>query len=395
MAEQPLPGSFKLEYVKLGTDGNATDITGLVSEVNVYSSIMDSTNVMRFVVIDAVNLLGKLPVQGGIPIDTQITINSGTKRNYKLVITKVAAIQSLTTQRAYIIEAISELAFISQFSKISKAYKGTYNEIALRIFQETTTEKYGIFDGSLGNKEVIIPNWSPLKALKWLASKARDESKNVRFRFFQDSKGLYNFMPIETAVDLYKDKPAQTFALNTSIQRKQNSANDLPDTARDMQTILAIDYKETFDITRALRDGFLFGRNYNIDIENKNTEIVDYDYYKEHNKDSYLNESFFYPANEYKPGIIRVNTDNADIDVSQIKRSSVNGYNQAISINVHGNQEIDIGQVVEIKIPEPTADNTKGNLDKVWSGKYFVVGKRDTFKDKQFMTSLDLVKDGL
>jgi hypothetical protein len=394
MAKQTLPGSFKLEYVKLGTDDNSTDITGLVNEINVFASVMDSTNVMRFVIIDAVNLLGKMPVQGGLPIDTQITIN-GTKRNYKLVVTKVSAIQNLTTQRAYILEAISELAFISQFAKISKSYSGTYGEIALKIFKETTTEKFGIFDGSLGNKNIVIPNWSPIKALKWLASKARDEHKDVRFRFYQDSKGLYNFMPIERSIDLYKDKPADTFTLNQSIQRKQNSANDMPDTAKDMKTILSIDYKETFDITRALRDGYLFGRNYNIDIENKNTEIIDYDYYKNHEKDSYLNEGYFYPYNEYKPGIIRVNTDNADIDISQIKRSSVNGYNQAISINIHGNQDIDIGQVLSIKIPEPAPENKQGNLDKVWSGKYFVVGKRDTFKDKQFMTSLDLVKDGL
>jgi len=394
MAEQIVPSSYDIESARLGAEGGYTEIAGLIIELSVYASIMDTTNVMRLVVMDSRNVLTNLPIQGGIPLTVDLKLN-GELRTYKLVLTKVGAIQDMTNQRAYVLEGISELAFVSQFAKISKSYSGAYNEIALQVFKEHTTEKFGIFDGSLGTKTVVVPNWSPLKTLKWLASKARDEDRDVRFRFFQDSKGLYNFMPIERLIDIYKDKPADEFSYNAANSRTNTSVIDMPNTQKDMKNILAIDYKDSFDITRALRDGFLFGRNYNIDLENKNTEIVDYNYFDNHKKDDYLNEGFFYPYNQYTPGIIRVNTDNEDIDISQIKRSSVNGYNQAISINVHGNQDIDIAQVLKINIPDPSAESQNGQLDSVYSGLYYVVGKRDTFRENQFMTSLDLVKDGM
>ena len=121
-----------------------------------------------------------------------------------------------------------------------------------------------------GSEKIIIPNWNPIKALTWLAARAESLEQQVRFRFFQDTKGFYNFMPIEKALTNYKDNPPFEFVY------RGNASGD-----KDFFAIKNLVFNPaSYDLGKALREGYLKGRAFDINISKKTLGVVDYDYFK-------------------------------------------------------------------------------------------------------------------
>ena len=81
-------------------------------------------------------------------------------------------------------------------------------------------------------------------------------------------------------------------------------------------------------------------------------------------------------------------------DISDLKRTSVTDYNQMVQITIFGNSEIDIGQVVELDIPNPDPGDNKSE-DTMWAGKYYVIGKRDLYTGDNCSMVLDCAKESM
>ena len=60
----------------------------------------------------------------------------------------------------------------------------------------------------------MIPGWSPVQTIMWLAQKSRAKNTDTRFKFFQDSFLNFNFLPLESLNEFYKDNEIQTFYHN-------------------------------------------------------------------------------------------------------------------------------------------------------------------------------------
>ena len=380
------PGKWELKKAEVIRGADSLEITKLVSEFNVYASIIDPTIVCELLVIDGRNILSGLPVQGGDLVKLSIDI-TGEIREYTLRIAQIKNISDLETQRMYIIQCVSNLFFESFHQKLSQSFEGPLNDIAFKIYEKYTDEPFGIFEASKGSEKIIIPNWNPIKALTWLAARAESLEQQVRFRFFQDTKGFYNFMPIEKALTNYKDNPPFEFVY------RGNASGD-----KDFFAIKNLVFNPaSYDLGKALREGYLKGRAFDINISKKTLGVVDYDYFKIFDKKDYLNDYPSYYKQDFGVGKIKMDLSTAGskkTNLSDLKRTSVTDYNQLVQITIFGNSEIDVGQVVELDIPNPDPGDNK-EQDKLWAGKYYVIGKRDLYTGDNCSMVLDCAKESM
>ena len=113
-------GAYTLDQILVA---DKIDISLLVKEFNIFTSIMDTTMVVRIIVVDSRNFLTDYKMQGGDDIKVQVSFSGGERNIYKLKLAKIRDISTLDTARTYVLECISPFAFDSQYKRIQKNYK--------------------------------------------------------------------------------------------------------------------------------------------------------------------------------------------------------------------------------------------------------------------------------
>jgi hypothetical protein len=400
------PGRVKFEQVKIIKKDLSTDVTNLTVEANIFSSILDPICTCKFLIIDAKNILSNLPIEVGDRVELTIGYPD-VQKTFVFFIVGIENIADDQKQRSYVLKGVSELGFVSPYRNISKYYKGTTSEIAYSVFKDNTSEKHAIWEPSIGLQNIVVPNWNPIKTLHWLAKRSTSAVDNTRFYFWQGSDMMYNFAPIERFRDIYKNKPPQKFTYGRNNQMIGNEGAQKPNSEAGTNTILSISYQDCFDIQKQIKSGKTGGVRYQTDVTTKTLNITTYNYWDSFNKDSSLNGNVSWPRNnEMSKGkvqfdsVARHNYDNVVLnkvnDTSNLKMTSLDN-SQYIDITIHGNQVTEVGQVVEIEIlsPEPFSENIRDKFDLRWSGKYYIVAKRDLFNREEHRIALTLAKESM
>ena len=398
---QYYPGRISVENLVVFNGVEKTDVTGLMVEILVDTSIQSSSALVQIQLLDAVNFLSKYNLSHGNLVTFDI-VYKDVAFNYSLRVSSISNINQQNGQRLYIINCVSHLSYQSNYKKIQGVYTGSPASIAKSIFLENTDEKINLWEESIGNQKLIIPNLSPINTIKWLATRAEWKEDFVRFKFFQDSRLNYNFTPIEKALQLYKNKPTLKYTHNLIAGNDYRGVSNSMEVNRAIQNI---NYGDSYDIRNKVKN--LRGKNITIDIVDKNYLIENFDYFDNFTKERYLNNFPQYAKNDYSDGFINydidmsytqpsVDTINKNSDISDFRTTNLDD-SQNIEIEVMGNQSIDILQVLEIEIasPEPKTNNVsqKDVLDKRWSGLYYVVAKKDIFNRNEHKMVLGLAKE--
>ena len=169
-----------------------------------------------------------------------------------------------------------------------------------------------------------------------------------------------------------------------------------------LYSIKNIHYHDSFDINKDFNVGRIKNTFYTLDPTNKLLSINSYDYWRDYASKS-LNPRMIYKKEEY--GIGKMTTSYATSystglpEFRTVYDGSHQDFNltgsQMIEIGVLGNHMVDVGQVITIEIPrqEPASSSSDLKLDEVWSGKYYVVSKRDQIDNTGHGMALRLVKD--
>lgn len=401
---QFFPGRIKISNVIISNGTDTADITELFKELNLNSSVGNMTVTAEFVISDAVNFLHYFRPNAGDTITIDIGYFDFTKY-FSFKIVDVRNIAEYQRQRAYVLNCVSNFYYKGMYKEVSGASKGTTSSIAREIFEENTDfEKANIWEESVGSEKIVFPKWSVNESMKWLARRSAWKNDSVRMKFFQDSNLKYNFMPIEKAIELYKDQPIYRYVYN--LVAGTIGPDQLPNTKDTLAAVKDITFHDKqFDIIQALNSGKIAGTRFAPDIINKSFNPISYDYFDQFNPDLYLNKLPQFNKFNFEGGINQydINTSftqpevsdlNKVSDASNIKRTSVD-LSQVVDIEVVGNPIIDIGQVIQLDIssPEPVSENRDGKIDKRYSGKYYVYSKRDVFNEDIQKMALTLVKE--
>tara|TARA_Y100001937_G_scaffold123398_1_gene186177 strand:- start:2652 stop:3983 length:1332 start_codon:yes stop_codon:yes gene_type:complete len=99
---------------------------------------------------------------------------------------------------AYEINFISKEAFINQYKRISKYYKGTTTDIIQEIASEELEMDLTLDVSSDEEIEFIIPNWNPLQAIQWLMARTinSDNAWDNNLVLYQDLEMKYKLTSI-------------------------------------------------------------------------------------------------------------------------------------------------------------------------------------------------------
>ena len=381
---QQFPGRVLIDSVTHVTDTTTVEITELVSEINIHSSMNIDSTFAELLVIDHINYYTKSKLIAGDGVVIKISHNN-EPTTYKFKIRSITDMNNVESGNTYNIKLVSELAYNSYFRKVSQSYTGTPSDIAGLIFADNTEEKFGIWETSVGNQSVVIPMWSPMYTIEWLANRSRSASSPARFIFFQDSKLKYNFLSLPKLKELYKEAPL-TYRYNNNKFGEDKGAGINPNSEAEMLAIKKIDYLNNYDIKNAVERGVIQNTLIRTDFTKKVVDIQSNNYWDTY-KDRNLNTGDQWKFEATTPG--RIVLENVATSISNLPglnkisdETTANPYmdrSQEIEITVLGNNVVDIGQVVKIEIPTKEPENTQktNDLDVRWSGNYYITAKRD------------------
>ena len=203
MDQYLLPGYYKLITASITQYGSRTaiDISGIVHKIIIEESIENDSMRGHLSVIDAVGLLEKLPLRGEERLSIEIEDILKQKKIYDLYVYKVDNVTAKNTNDSlsYDMHFVSYMRWNAGRSKIIAPFSRSIKDTAEQIFKKyyTPNTKEFFADSTDGNFECVIPNYTPIQAMKFLASRAYNKiSPSCSFRFFENSEAFY-FVPDE------------------------------------------------------------------------------------------------------------------------------------------------------------------------------------------------------
>ena len=388
------------EVFLLKKDRTKADLKAIFVEYNISASIANPTAVVDFIVHDGQNLMHKLPIEVGDSIQYTYTENDQTFTR-KFVIFKIKDIRGYDSTRSYCLRCHSQLFYTSLSTKISRSFKGPYSDIALAIFQDYTDEEITAWEPSTGNRSFIVPYWTPVHTISTLASKAISSNANATMKFFQNTKTRYCFSSLEF-LSSQQVEPVHTYTHNISTTLVESGA---PNSKNMYSKINDIVYHDAFSFLENIDLGVFSGVRSVLDLTTKTQDIITYDYWRDFDKDKLLNTNKLYRNDQFAPTANKVdiayassafdaNPNNISNTVGQLKVSSLRGGHK-LTIVVDGNSVVDVGSVVNVRVPtpEPQSSQAKYVEDKMWSGNYMVIAKRDMHQKESHSMTLTLMKD--
>jgi hypothetical protein len=216
--------------------------------------------------------------------------------------------------------------------------------------------------------------------------------------FFQDSKQFWNFTTVSNLRNLYSG--AVTYRYN---QNSFSIKDGVPNQEAMVNEIISLSYPtNAFDIYKEFNKGNIKNTFFTLDPTSKTVSVNSYDYWNHYSNKS-LN-----PVRSWKEenmGIGNIVTSYATTLSTHLPefRTMYDAYDegfaiqesQTLEIVIHGNHLIDVGQIINIEIPsqEPVTSGQDSKLDNVWSGKYYIMAKRDQIDKNGHRVALRLAKD--
>ena len=125
-------GSYKFKKASIISNKNKSDISDLISEINVFAYIEQPSATIMVSIKDSVNFLNDYPVKGGQEIEIDVEFGDEI-RTWSVVIASIENINSDLKVVVYNLRCVSKLLFKSHFTNISQSFSGKLSDISKTI----------------------------------------------------------------------------------------------------------------------------------------------------------------------------------------------------------------------------------------------------------------------
>lgn len=349
--------------------GVTQDISDLVLELQVRQDMFLGFMNGEILINDAIDIHTQFAMHGNeyllihiIEPGKTVAINKAF-RIYK--ISDRLQAQSGSSQR-YVLYFVSDEMLQSQTMKISKGYQNTtVSDMVSDILQNYLQIPANrlIIDRTGAPVSVVIPNYRPVEAINWLASRAHERNDTCWF-FFENLDG-YNFRSVQS---LYRDPPA--FVNEFKLESKKGQK----DIQEDKFTIDDFEVKKDFDALAQAGNGGNAMKLLQLNPMSQTFESFDYsqaDLETMHGNPSMSNPKNLFDKSEahLMCYIDTMGTSN------WVKRTMTmtNLNNSLVQITVPGNMLLQAGRTINIKIPYSTIPSEGNMWDERKSGKYLIM----------------------
>lgn len=427
------PGNYTLRQFMLSVptgDRSDLDISYLIPSFTIQESIENDSIRGQAQVIDSAGVLENYPLRAEEYATIVVEDATGYTRSYYLFIYKIDDVRADENDK--------RLSYTIHFTSIQRWLAGTktviaaYDDPPSRIAADIFAKNYGgrILDLPLEKNadtldeifrkplvaepmnepiNVAIPNFSPMRAMKFLTDRSFSlTSPSCSFRFFENADYFY-YASDEFLYRIGSEQERIYEFTSVQVPRTVEYFNE------QMNNLEAVKVRSHINSAQDLMDGSYKSLGYVMDFNYGLFEEFKYDYNEEKDKyfenseqmvdrhDQLFTESFFtYEASrkfyivktydELSAGSVMGNQEYPRIVANKI---AYRNHLKALSLEAKGPGRLDItcGDVVNLTVTAVSADNTV-NLNTQLSGKYIVQSVTKVF-DKETMTNLyTLIKRG-
>ena len=436
-----------------GAEGGV-NIQSLVQELNIYEGINQAAVYGTMVVVDSVNLIANLPIQGTERLFFKLStpgtsklehiIDASEETGHPFYVYKVSnRKQPSQGNQVYTIHFASREFMRNIRTKVSKAYEGKLSTIVQEIIgdKQGLDSRKKLYYEETGNQDkIVMPNVSPFQAISMVAKRALPKyTKGVGYYFYETTKGFY-FQSWENMCAHYgriaKD-PIQTFYyMPRNVNEHENvKAVDENIIEQNLKAVDSYKFINTFHDTAAAQALGTYGHRviaYN--LYGKSYNINDFHYHNEFNSTTHADYDYDSPSDN-KPAVRGnpVDFDNKSVSdypeslvtllgTSQFVHNSKNGTfgtdvsddarlegvrnaqrqqvqaGTTVQMTINGQTYIQPGHVIDFQlrpVEEEGQTSDKKSYDPQYSGRYVIVKIRHRVTKQDYKMVLECRKDSV
>ena len=438
-------GNYSIKQLTIIGEKTTVDLSAMFTEINIFESIYSASLTGWVTVNDALNLISgsnSLPIMGNEVIIIEVSVGEHVSQQSntlkKTVAPKIKNIifvgrvidvknRTMINERSqsYEIHFVSEEFVLDRNIRISKSFTNrTVDDIVEKVFSEFGIPDTYEFEKTVRIANVVIPNWTPIKTINWLASRAISETYNApTFFFFQT---LYNDGPTSgdrpyTKSRYSKDTSNKFWFLSLDDMlaydarkkiyfRPGNVGIDTPDLAYEYANAYNYEVVNSFNTLTNNVNGLYNSTLISHDITTKTWKKTVFNYDDGFDKLYHLETNKMFPgvidskgnrfnSKNYKESLIIYNptgtleNPNYTENISSIRSHRLASLDLfRIRITLPGDCTLESGDVVyfDLPSPEPRGEN---KMDAYYKGNLLITHIRHTITKVQYSITLECCKE--
>ena len=458
----PNPGAVNLSEVVLFKNGEKFEITDFVFELSIFEDMFSNTLSATIIMSDGANLIGTLPITGGEIINVRYNIpgldgNVFAKAFYVYAV-RDRIVTSTDRQQMYMLSLMSLEAAADSVTIISKKYTGLPNKIAKEIFdeylampkvwnkdyeapsgysdeetfmrpswkkripKENITSLNFSEDSESKNKVTwVVPMWSPLKCINWLANRHIEGSGTAPNTLcWEPSQGFY-FSSIESLLKGQSDVTSRKiyyYGFDDSIIEKISKSDPTKNKLIEgYKKVEQVSIPTNYDVLRSQELGHYSSTMHVFDVVTKKYDEYIFDYINNYSDYDHIhgargNAAPTFPSQQirnmrsyvtFRPKHKKIFNDFQDPKFEDwvLQRTSLlyDISNLKVEITVPGLADTEAGEIIQLYYPKigdkGSDENIENLIDNYLSGSYLITAIRHIVTRERYTMKLELVKDSL
>jgi len=409
------PGDVLIDSITIeSAPGAILDVRSQFVSMNIYEDIFANGLSGFIVLVDSLNLIRYLQITGREKL--RIRFATPGEETDNSFLTKEFTIYKVSSEvkmqgdgkKLIRLEFVSPTVYQNAQLRISRAFSDMpYSDMVKAIMKDTLGVEVNACP-TLGNRNIVVPNWNPMYAVSWLAKRSAAETipEACDYVFYENLNGNYQFMPLS----LLKQRKSIVKYHHTPTSRNPETGELF--LKKEFYNILSFTIGGRGDKMREVVSGVYGNNAVAIDIVGKQTDTEVYVYTIHRDRiptiskyplvskisDPYSGNVTAYqklfPKHSFKYDTIE---DNDELHtVSTRRQSQMNQFRtNTLTIVVNGDSRRRVGEIVSVDIP--STEDPKGKddwYDPYLSGRYMITAILHELGDGNYTMKMELVKDG-
>ena len=450
-----LPNIILHNHANSGFDSteDGVNIQNLVIEMNIYEGIHKNSVAGTLVLLDSINLIGNLPIQGTERLSFKLStpgaheqghiVDCSEETGYPMHVYKLTDKKQLNEGTcSYILHFCSREFLRNLRTRVSEAFEGTMDEMVTKILSDKDyldSKKTLFYQKTRNSDKIVVPNLRPFKAIEMLSKRAlsdQTESQSAGYHFYETTKG-FHFRSFESMCVNSNGMPRQVKqefnympTLNTSLEltglTPTKGGQPIDKIEHDLTSVEDYRFINNFhDVALNTSLGTYGHRVITHNLYNKSYKVSDYHYHNNFNQTKHTdgpnppivetpvdfdNKS----VSDYPESRVSVmpttqfshdeDTGSYGIDVEQdgiteaarVSQRNAVAAGTKLKLTIKGQSYLQVGDVIQFNILSVESKvNSEGKLDPHFSGRYIIENMRHRVTTSEYKQIIECAKDSV